>query len=544
MTRHAVSPRIASALGCLAVSALVAGCGETDLLSPPTDLSTLVNASLPSQQVAAPVYYSPTSPGWNEVLAAMPTAKIIVITGDNSGPGTQVAPHLTRMLDNAHARGSLGVGYIHVQWGGRSIAAVKAEIDRWYRFYPGLDGIFVDEVAGSDCASARAYYKVIHDYVKSRRSTATVIINPGTAVDACYLDAATIVVTFEGSFAKYQNEWSYANRGWETPGNAHRIWHIIHTTTSAQWRTALDLSRARSAGKVYVTHLAADPTTNTYGAPPPYFREQVANVKAYRGGTGTTPTALSRWSAWNDGVNVRYGMRFSQPFSFYRVYIDSDQSAATGFSVSGTGADYLVENGTVYAYRGPGWNWTPIGGSGLKTTSNSVSWTIPRALIRESGFPNAAFLSFEAETKGRPIQNAGTYEHVYSPATGRITGYFAESDARNVYYQANFSTAFTFQHVFIDTDARASTGYAYGAIGAEYMIEGSRLYRSTGRGWAWTPIGPVASTGGATGVRTWTVPRSVLGETAAIGESANVVFNGSGGPPEFSTPVYRHAYSP
>jgi hypothetical protein len=113
-----------------------------------------------------------------------------------------------------------------------------------------------------------------------------------------------------------------------------------------------------------------------------------------------------------------------------------------------------------------------------------------------------------------------------------------------VYYQASFATAFTFQHVFIDTDARTATGYAYGGIGADYMIENSRLYRSAGRGWAWTLIGTVAGTGGATGVRTWTVPRRALGETAASGESANVVFNGSGGPPEFSTPVYRHAYSP
>jgi hypothetical protein len=524
---------------------MVAGCGEMDLIAPPTGLSKLVNASLQSQQVAAPVYYDPASPAWNEVLVAMPTARIIVITGDNSGAGTQVAPHLTRVLDNAHAKGSLGVGYIHVEWGKRTIASIKAEIDRWFRFYPRLDGIFVDEVTGgSNCTIVRNYYKLIQDHVKSRRSTATVILNPGSPVDPCYLDVADIVVTFEGSFAKYQNEWSNEDRGWETPGNAHRIWHVIHTTTSAQWRTALDLSRARNAGNVYVTHLPANSTTNTYGALPPYFRDVVANVKAYRGGAGGNPTALSRWSASNDGVNVRYGMSFSQPFSFYRVYIDSDQSAATGFKVSGSGADYLVENTTLYAYRGPGWNWTAIGSSGQRTTSNSVSWTIPRASLRESGFPNAAFLSFEAETIGRPIQNAGKYEHVYSSATGRITGYFAENDASNVYYQANFATAFNFQHVFIDTDARTATGYAYGGIGADYMIENSRLYRSASRGWAWTLIGTVAGTGGATGVRSWTVPRSVLGETAVSGELANVVFNGSGGPPEFSTPVYRHAYSP
>jgi hypothetical protein len=527
---------------------MVAGCADVDPVSPPADPSKVINASRPPQQLAVPVYLPASSGDWDRVWAAMPTAIIIVINA-NSGPGDQVAPHLTKALTNAHARGSRAVGYIHTEWANtrtrtRTISVIKAEIDKWFRFYPKLDGIFIDEVTGgSDCASARNYYKLIYDYVKSRRPAATVILNPGTAVDSCYLDVADIVVTFEGSFADYQSKWSNADRGWETPGNAHRIWHIVHTTPSAQWNTALDLSRARNAGYVYVTHLRADPTVNTFGALPPYFRDQVTNVKAYRGGAGGSPTALSRWSASNDGVNVRYSMHFSQPFSFYRVYIDRDQSTATGFKVAGIGADYMVENATLYAHRGPGWNWAPIGSSGQRTTSNSVSWTIPRASIKESSFPNAAFLSFEAETKPNPIQNAGSYEQVYSAASGSITSYFASNDAKNVYYQANFAASFTFQHVFIDTDGRTATGYAFRGIGADYMIENSRLYRSTGPGWAWTLIGSVAGTGGATGVRSWRVPRSVLGETAASGESANVVFSGSGGPPEFSTPVYRHAYS-
>ena len=113
--------------------------------------------------------------------------------------------------------------------------------------------------------------------------------------------------------------------------------------------------------------------------------------------------------------------------------------------------------------------------------SNSSSWTIPRATLGQTAYPNSDRLSFEAETSGSPIQNAGTYEHVYSAASGAITGYFAENDASNVYYTANFTQNYTYKHVFIDADANATTGYAWDGIGADYMIENDTLFRSTGR---------------------------------------------------------------
>jgi hypothetical protein len=508
-----------------------------------------------SQQIAVPAYFS----DWSDLVSNVPPTNVIIMNPDN-GPASGYESE----LEAAHAAGARVLGYVYTKYanthpddlhGGafdRTVAAVEADVDAYYSLYPSLDGIFEDEVTSdSDCTDASGYYSPIYSYIKNNHPGSTVVINPGTTVDTCYLAATDIAVTFEDDFATYQNGFSTSGRDWETPDNAGRVWHIIHTTSSSDWSTALDLSRQRNAGYVFVTSFTD--TENTYGALPSYFDAEAANVNAYNaanggsggggsGGSGSAP-ALSRWRGSNDGTNNYYSMYFSQAFTYYRVYIDTDESAATGFAVAGIGADYLIENGVLYSHGAPGWNWNSLGSSSQVLGSNSSSWTIPRATLGQTANPNSDQLSFEAETLGDPIQNAGAYEHVYSASDGAIVGYYAENDATNVYYTANFTQDYTFKHVFIDADTNPATGYAWDGIGADFMIENDMLYQSTGSGWSWTAIASAPATGGSTGVKTWTVPRATIGETASSGETANLVFDGSGGPAEYTAPVYLHVYT-
>lgn len=534
MITHA-NGRLVFATMLVVACAVGAACGGSDFLEPSVRQPAGRQASvlITHQEIGVPAYFD----DWSGMLADAPPVSLVILN-PNDGP----EPGDTSQVRAAHARGARVIGYVLTGWAGRASAAVKADIDRYYSLYPDLDGIFLDE-ATSDCAHAQSYYLPIHDYIKGAHPNATVVINPGTNVGSCYLSVADIVVTFESSFAEYQNAWSTVNREWETPANAGRIWHMVHTASSSQWSTALQLSRARNAGYVFVTSFTE--TQNTYGALPSYFHSQADDVDAFNassGGSGGT-TALSRWRGSNDGVNVRYTLHFSHPFEYYRVYIDSDHSAATGFAVAGIGADYLIENDVLYAHGAAGWNWSEIGGVGQVMTATSIAWTVPRSAIGETAYPNSARLSFEAETIGDPVENAGSYEHVYSPSTGTITGYFAENDASNVYYQANFASAYAYKHVYIDTDTNAATGYAYAGIGADYMIENNQLYRHAGGGWNWTPIASIPATGGTTGIKSWTVPRATLGETATSGEVANIVFDGSDGATDHAAPIYRHVYT-
>lgn len=555
MISCAKARRCAFATMWVVASAVVAACSSTDFPEPassrhePAGRQSFTLAAGQHQQIAVPAYFPTDANDWNVLFPNVPPANVIVI---NPGDGPTGSDY-TSQIDSAHARGARVLGYVYTRYANnqpdslhdpngaydRTIAAVEADIQQYYTLYPKLDGIFLDEVtAGSHCDSAQVYYQPIHDYIKSAHPAATVVINPGTWVNSCFLSVADIVVTFEDSFAEYQNGWTTTGRDWETPANAGRIWHIVHSASSSQWNTALQLSRARNAGYVYVTNLTDAPNVDTYGSLPSYFTSEATDVTAFNSGG-----ALYRWRGSNDGVNEHYTLHFSHPFEYYRVYIDSDHSAATGYAVAGIGADYLIENDLLYAHGAAGWNWTQIGGVTQVMTATSIDWTVPRSTIGETAYPNTASLSFEAETIGQPVENAGKYEHVYSPSTGTITGYFAENDATNVYYQANFSTAYTYKHVYIDTDTNAATGYAYAGIGADYMIENNQLYRHAGAGWNWTFIANTTTTGGTTGTKSWTVPRATLGETAASGEVANIVFDGSDGTTDHPAPVYHHVYT-
>ena len=51
-----------------------------------------------------------------------------------------------------------------------------------------------------------------------------------------------------------------------------------------------------------------------------------------------------------------------EDYNAFQLFLDTDQNPATGFSVSGLGADFLLENGLLNAYTGSGsdWNWMPL----------------------------------------------------------------------------------------------------------------------------------------------------------------------------------------
>src|SRR6185312_12042989 len=107
---------------------------------------------------------------------------------------------------------------------------------------------------------------------------------------------------------------------------------------------------------------------------------------------------------------------------------------------------------------------------------------------------------------------------------GAVTNGSAANDATTVQYSFSFTGAPKYFRVYVDTDASASTGFAAGGgVGAEYLIEGSGVYRSAGAGWNWTSVGN-ATFSSSGGTATWSVARALLGETAACGETSTLLF--------------------
>lgn len=66
------------------------------------------------------------------------------------------------------------------------------------------------------------------------------------------------------------------------------------------------------------------------------------------------------------------------PQIYYRVFLDTDRNTSTGYYVGLIGANYLLQNGNLYSYVGPGWKWIIIKPVNFSINNNLVSWTINR----------------------------------------------------------------------------------------------------------------------------------------------------------------------
>jgi hypothetical protein len=101
----------------------------------------------------------------------------------------------------------------------------------------------------------------------------------------------------------------------------------------------------------------------------------------------------------SDSTNVNYKLTYTGASSYKQIFLDTDQNAGTGYPMNGTGADYLVENGTLYRYSGSGgsWAWTAIKSVAYTDTNNVASMTMARADI---GNPRAIDLIGAATAAG------------------------------------------------------------------------------------------------------------------------------------------------
>jgi len=232
-------------------------------------------ASVGSQKVAVPSYFDPGSL-WTQMESGAPTAGLAIIN-PNSGPGTSKDASYANQVTHTEGKGIAVVGYVSTSYAGtqdtsRTLAAAKKDIDAYYRYYPNIGGIFVDEVP-TDCASRNSYYKPLYDYIKSKGGAATVVLNPGIDPSECYITAGDIIANYEDVYANYIN-WTPAS--WVSKYPASKFWQIVYSTSSANMANAIKLSKSRNAGWIYVTDDGGD---NPYDTLPSYWSSELSLAK-------------------------------------------------------------------------------------------------------------------------------------------------------------------------------------------------------------------------------------------------------------------------
>lgn len=109
-----------------------------------------------------------------------------------------------------------------------------------------------------------------------------------------------------------------------------------------------------------------------------------------------TVVSVSQMTATNDATNVTYSFSFTGAPTFLRVYLDTDRNSATGLSVKGIGADYMIENGNLYKHSGvgSGWSFVSVGSSNMVRSTSSVKFVVARSAL---GSPSAVNLVGNAD---------------------------------------------------------------------------------------------------------------------------------------------------
>jgi len=242
------------------------------------------------QRIAVPAYFHPDSGShWTQLEQGKPGGVALAVMNPDSGPGSGPDQNYVTAVHAAEAAGITVVGYVYTSQGSRPTAAVKSDINDYYRWYPGINGIFFDQ-ASTSCAEER-YYADLTRFVKAKSANALTILNPGTQTNQCYAPVADILLTFEGPASQYLS--SYAAPSWIARYPASHFWHVIYgAPTASVMARVVELSKRRHAGYVYVTS-AVPP--NPYGGLPTgrYWSDELAAIASSTrsGGGGSSSSS-------------------------------------------------------------------------------------------------------------------------------------------------------------------------------------------------------------------------------------------------------------
>jgi hypothetical protein len=146
------------------------------------------------------------------------------------------------------------LGRIDLDWGGRSLADVLADVDAWRA--DGVEGLFLDRApAGSGGVGPVA----LTVRLAARRGLHRVVLNPGVPTHPLYRELGVRICTFEGPWSAYQ--------GWAGTGVLPGDGHLVYGVPTALLTAARRLLGRRGAGFGLATDATPDLTNAMSGAP-------------------------------------------------------------------------------------------------------------------------------------------------------------------------------------------------------------------------------------------------------------------------------------
>ncbi len=152
----------------------------TPTATPATTPTTTATPAGPATGSIIPLYTSPSDPSWAAVAAAKaahPAVPVLAVVNPANGPGAAASADYAAGIAKLTAAGVKVIGYVHTSWGARAAGELQAEMGQWKSWYPGVTGIFFDEMANA--AGHESYYAGLTSYAKGHGFDFT-IGNPGS----------------------------------------------------------------------------------------------------------------------------------------------------------------------------------------------------------------------------------------------------------------------------------------------------------------------------------------------------------------------------
>ena len=383
-------------------------------------------------QVIGVNYESPGDPIFTWIQSASPSAcPYVIINAPNNGnlvsgdpqyvPTSSWSPSLaswTALSATLHAHGVKVICYVDSAFTNRPAWQVENDMAQYLVDGFTVDGFFVDDVAwgwgnaaGDGSGTVGAWYTGLYNYAHSTMTTwgnshfatsPTIIINPGGIGDSSsWMGACDIDVDFEGPYSTFTGvggtvfngytSWSDSGT-WVTGFPASRFFHVVtNVPNTATVDNIFNGAAAKNAGYVFTTNLSCDwqAGVNTYGTDPTQSIWNEAITDAGGGGTSTISSVTEAVT----GGNLKFSYHYTGTWTYYHVFIDTDRSAATGYTIAGLGANYMIENGNLYrsTANGSGWNWASAGTVTYTNSGGVATFTVPLTSIGSPAHFNAAY---------------------------------------------------------------------------------------------------------------------------------------------------------
>jgi hypothetical protein len=221
------------------------------------------------QRLLIPAYFYPRQEQWQEMCDALDERGIaaVIVMNPASGPGEATDPVYRSVLADCRSRGQTVIGYVDTDYRGRKPSLVRADIQRFYELYPGIEGIFLDQISNEPGRSVKAYYRKLYRWIKECRPDALVVGNPGVPALTPWQvrggGIADVLCVCEMPAEEYA-EWTPPP--WVAERDPGGFAHLVYATSGTDETAAVCIAtQDKGAGWIYVTQGVMP---NPWGVPP------------------------------------------------------------------------------------------------------------------------------------------------------------------------------------------------------------------------------------------------------------------------------------